>query len=391
MMFVFGAICLAWDAISYREIKFSKELLIASIIAIIFSIVGLISLDYNNTEDYAYAIYIGSMWMWLIACYGACCCIRITHGYISVKLIANYLIAVCLGQCIIALMIDFIPSVKSFVDAIFVTGDRSFMEKVRRLYGIGASLDVAGIRFASTLVITAVLLSEEKEIRTNNKLLIYYIISFILISVMGNMMARTTTVGLGLGLIYIFLRSGIISFTIKMINIHFWRVLLLSLIVLVSIAVYMYQVNREFYGLIRFAFEGFFNWVETGTWETNSTEVLKNMWVFPDNEKTWIIGDGYFNNPITRSFYMGTDVGYLRFIFYCGLIGLSVFILFFIYLSGALSVRFYYIRYLFLLLLVIVFANWVKVATDIFLVYAFFLVISQPYFENYYEEDFEKI
>lgn len=62
------------------------------------------------------------------------------------------------------------------------------------------------------------------------------------------------------------------------------------------------------------------------------------MYVFPDNLKTWIIGDGYFSNPYntdpfyigtrSRGYYMGTDVGYLRFIFYFGLIGLSAFIAF---------------------------------------------------------------
>lgn len=50
------------------------------------------------------------------------------------------------------------------------------------------------------------------------------------------------------------------------------------------------------------------------------------MYVFPDNLKTWIIGDGYFNGPEDSDpyytgeiwdigYYKGTDVGYLRFIF----------------------------------------------------------------------------
>lgn len=391
IMFVFGALCLGWDAISQRYITFSRELLVASIIALLFSLVGLFSLDFNNTFDYAYAIYIGSMWMWFIACYGACSLIRVTHGYISVKLIANYLTVVCLAQCVIALLIDFIPSFKSIVDSIFVTGDRFFMEKVERLYGIGASLDVAGIRFASVLVIIAVLLSEDKGIRLRTDKMIYFILSFILIGIIGNMIARTTTVGLVLGFGYILIRSGIISFTIKMINIHFWRVLIICLAIFFFVGGYLYNASQEFYQLIRFAFEGFFNWVETGTWETDSTDVLKNMWVFPDNNKTWIIGDGLFNNAIDGSYYKNTDVGYLRFIYYCGVIGISVFSIFFIYLSISLYARFEYIKYLFLLLLIVVFANWVKVSTDIFLVYAFFLVISQPYFESYYEKDFEKI
>lgn len=62
------------------------------------------------------------------------------------------------------------------------------------------------------------------------------------------------------------------------------------------------------------------------------------MWIWPDNPMTWLIGDGYFNNPInsnpyyigpaSTNYYMGTDVGYCRFIFYFGLIGLSAFCLY---------------------------------------------------------------
>ena len=59
------------------------------------------------------------------------------------------------------------------------------------------------------------------------------------------------------------------------------------------------------------------------------------MIVFPDNLHTWIIGDGYFDNPFNRDmnyigpnfggYYMATDIGYLRFLFYVGLIGLLLF------------------------------------------------------------------
>ena len=57
------------------------------------------------------------------------------------------------------------------------------------------------------------------------------------------------------------------------------------------------------------------------------------MYVFPDNLKTWLIGDGYFSNPynidpyftgrFVGGYYMSTDVGYLRFIFYSGLVGIG--------------------------------------------------------------------
>lgn len=288
-------------------------------------------------------------------------------------------------------MIDFSPIIKNVVDSIFATGDLIFMEKVKRLYGIGASLDVAGVRFSAVLVMTAVIVSNDKAIRSNSTYIVCYTLAFLCIGVLGNMMARTTSLGFFLGLAYILFASGMFSYFVKNINIKFWRTITVSMIIVSGFATYFYRTNKKVFSLIRFAFEGFFNWIEKGEWETSSTEVLKSMWVYPDNMKTWIIGDGYFNNPFKAGFYMSTDVGYLRFIYYCGLIGLIVFCLFFVYLSIALSNRFYYIRNMFLLLLIVVFINWTKVATDIFLVYAFFLVISQPYFKSYYKKDFDKI
>ena len=44
---------------------------------------------------------------------------------------------------------------------------------------------------------------------------------------------------------------------------------------------------------MRFAFEGFFNWVEKGEWSTSSTEKLnREMWIWPNDQRTWLIGSG---------------------------------------------------------------------------------------------------
>ena len=65
------------------------------------------------------------------------------------------------------------------------------------------------------------------------------------------------------------------------------------------------------------------------------------MVVFPDNWVTWLIGDGYAANPMDKTlsffdpyytgpiyhgYYKGTDIGYLRYIFYFGLVGTFVFV-----------------------------------------------------------------
>ena len=109
------------------------------------------------------------------------------------------------------------------------------------------------------------------------------------------------------------------------------------------------------------------------------------MIVFPESLKTWIIGDGYFDNPIftdpyfvgevVRGYYMGTDIGYLRFIYYCGLLGLFTFSIF-LYRAVVICMNIFpEKKILFIFLLSVNFICWLKVSTDIFLIFALFMMI----------------
>ena len=74
---------------------------------------------------------------------------------------------------------------------------------------------------------------------------------------------------------------------------------------------------------------------------------------------------------------MATDVGYLRFIFYFGIFGLLAFISFFISITRGCMKKFPAQSLLFLFFLAVNMAGWFKVSTDIFLVFAPFLLISR--------------
>jgi hypothetical protein len=201
------------------------------------------------------------------------------------------------------------------------------------------------------------------------------------------MIARTTTVGVILALIY-WLIALLTRQTPegKEENIYLWKWLIGTILVALLVIIPLYNTNAIFRTNTRFAFEGFFSLVEKGRWEVHSNEILKNMYVFPDNLKTWLIGDGYIENPIDTDpyytgkvidgFYMGTDVGYLRFIFYFGIFGLLAFIAFFIAITQDCMKKFPKQGMLFLLFLAVNLIGWFKVSTDIFLVFAPFLLIS---------------
>ena len=88
-------------------------------------------------------------------------------------------------------------------------------------------------------------------------------------------------------------------------------------------------LDSEYGKTFAWAFEWYVNMKDTGTANTGSTEVLRSMYFLPTEMKTWIIGDAIFTTE-DGSFYKRTDVGYLRNLFYWGIIG---------------SIVFYYIQY----------------------------------------------
>lgn len=369
-----------------RTGAFNKDTFILSIWAATVSLIAIVSMIYNNTFDNIYSSYIISMWVWIGAAYAVVKAIQWVHGYTSVRLVGTYLMGVCVLQCLLALLIDGIPEVKQVIDTYFLQG-AEFMERTNRLYGIGAALDVSGIRFSCVLVIIAVILATLSETESR-KYTFFYLMAFIWISIVGNMIARTTTVGVFLGMTYLIYKTKLYTLHIKVNeHIRLWMYFGILLMIAAFVSVYLYQVDLKFRHDFRFAFEGFFSLAEEGKWYVSSNNTLKFMYVFPDNIKTWIIGDGYLSNPadvdpyftgkIIKGFYMGTDVGYLRFIFYFGLIGLIVFTGLFHKASQICQNRFPNQKDMFILLLIVNYIVWFKVSTDVFSTFAILLMIDK--------------
>ena len=362
----------------------NKDIFNLAIMAGVVSLIGFFSVIWNDTHDYTYATYIISMLVWLAGAYVVVQAIKRFHSNVSVELVCKYLVVVCLAQCLIAFTMTQYPPLKDFVDSFL--GSTGFMGKMEdRMYGIGASLDVAGSRFSVILVMIVYLLSKMATTDQKKYLGVYWGI-FIVIAVIGNMISRTTTVGVIMSLAYLCYITRIYTFQMDLNMRYVWGWFIGILLVAISIMVYGYHTNPSFQENLRFGFEGFFSLVEKGKWEVHSNDILKNMYVFPDNLKTWVIGDGYFDNPYDaepyytgpkwRGFYKGTDVGYLRFIFYFGVIGLVAFSLFMYKVAQVCMNRFTVYRSLFCVILLLNFAVWFKVSTDIFVVFALFLCIT---------------
>ena len=365
-----------------QSIRIPTNLIGVETVAVLVSLVGLISVVFNSTPDYAYVTYVVSMTVWLSAAYTICVLIKYVHKKITVELLTIYLTAVCVCQCIFALAIDSNVAVKNFVDS-YVMQDQLLMMELKRLYGIGASLDTAGVRFSACLIMLTVVLNMNKS-KMNKATIALSITAYLWIAVVGNMVARTTIIGVGLSLLY-----ALVAFKPQSVSLSFFRTIRIGIAILfitLLVCIYLYDNSEQFHQLSRFAFEGFFNWAETGEWVIDSNEKLKTMIVFPDNVKTWIIGDGYFVNPYdidatyvgskTGGYYMGTDIGYCRFIFYFGLVGLFTFAFFFSFVARECILLQPNFKLLILFILLLGFVIWFKVATDVFLVFALLLCVG---------------
>lgn len=374
-----------------RNALIDKDFFTLTILALLISLIGFSSTVINGTHDYTYASYIISMLVWSAGGYTTVLLMKAVHGQTSIEIICNYIISVCVLQCISAVAIERIPAFESFTNNI-ISGlgfvDIEHLNEYKRLYGIGATLDVAGSRFSAAIIMITYYAYRCK----NNIKLVLYVASYFCIAIIGNMMSRTTTVGIALSIFYLIWESQIWKIKLAPGIRKLLITITIGLTIIIPTTIYFYNTDKNIHDNLRFAFEGFFSLAEKGEWDVHSNEILKNMYIFPDNIHTWLIGDGYMENPSTDPYYIGpkyggyykaTDVGYLRFIYYFGIIGLAAFC-YFMFKAGKICMdRFTNEQKLFIMLLAVHFTVWLKVSTDIFLVFAIFLSVSKEENDEY--------
>lgn len=378
-----GLVMLLTDLVRQRRPVLNSGFLRVVIWASAVSFISFVSITYNDTNDNSFTGYFVSMIVWICAAYVAVSTIKAVHGTLSVSLVANYLIVMCVAQCVLAFLISQVPFIENLVNSVFLTGGKEMTKG--RLYGIGAGLDIAGLRFMAVLTIIIYMvthLSEEEE----KKYSLLYIGAFFIISLIGNMISRSTVFGIFISLAYLIVISFSRYRESEIIR-QLWRNFLLVMVAVVLASAVLYQTNSSFRNSMHFGFEGFFSLYEEGQWEVSSNNgliyMLKN--IKPEKMRTWIIGDGYCDTPLHDpyytgphaygGYYMGTDVGYMRFIFYFGIIGTFIFMMYFYQVASVCAKFFSEYKDMFFLILLCNYIGWIKVSTDIFCLFALFLVI----------------
>lgn len=282
----------------------------------------------NGTSEKAFILYPISMILIFSGAYLVTDIMRRVYRRLDFDLISSYFIRAVVVQLIIALLMFFVPTTKIFVAMVVKFDEIALSEMLNeggfRLMGLGIQFFMAGIVNCFALLLIAFRL---KYYAKTFKSVFWLTISFIFVTAVGMMMSRTTMVGAGLalGMLILGLRVGSIRFTK-----FFGAVKTIIILVVVAVPIFFSlsdDIKEPLTSAGEYGFEMFVNYFETGTASTASSDQLKTMYdTYPQDISTWIIGDGWFADPNNEgSYYMSVDVGYLRLVFYFGIVGLILF------------------------------------------------------------------
>lgn len=376
---VIGVLWFAYDNFlrrNSRTMQLPQVMVIGLLFAGLYSIINLFAIEFNGTDDYSYANYITTFLVWVFSVYPAIALIRITHGKVTLPILTYYLVATTLFQCVTGLLIDNSPAFDEFNGKI-VAWRMDFFDKINRMRCFSTSLDLAGVRFALMLILIMVVLGQEESVRRNKVASIYLLFAFFFIASVGSMVSRTTLVGATIGLVMVPLQKMTPMGRSTQGGGYLLGLFIVFAILALTVGTYLYNTDDYYHKMLRFAFEAFFKLAETGEFTTGSTEVLETMWIWPSDTKTWIIGSGIYD-----SWAYGTDIGYCRLILYSGLVGFVTFASSFVYYACHFSRKYPRYVWLFVSFLAMTFIVWMKVSTDILMIYVFFFWFTAEESDN---------
>lgn len=326
---VFGFLILATEILQYKiKLKLNKRLVYFLVLLLLIPFVALISIGINQTSDIEFIKYPISMLTILFASYFVAKILNNYYQKLDFQNVSLLMINIILIQAIIAFTMFLIPELRDFLLGIQRLSAEN-IEKMSDLFefrviGFGTMFFDAGVISGFGLILIGLIL---RFYQLTSKQVVTISIKFLFILIVGMMMARTTLIGGLLGLMLIFMPKNLKA-TISMVRKRFLFILNIVVIPIILMMILFFlvpKIGEIFEPLFNFAFEIFINYFEKGSAESASTNQLKNMYIFPENIKTWIIGDGLWMAIDGSGYYMHTDVGYLRLIYYFGVIGLLIY------------------------------------------------------------------
>lgn len=195
-----------------------------------------------------------------------------------------------------------------------------------RLIGLGCFYFGAGAIYGLGLIAIMPFMLKAK----NKQQLIKLILLYVYIFIVGIFFARTAMIGCVFSIVYLIFCILIPKMCNKVFLVFRQFIIYLTVfgIALVFIYTSSPQLQEDYGDIIDFGFEAFINLVENGELSTASSDGLTeyHLSIWPQNQKTYYIGDMRWTKG--DSYYGDSDVGYVRLLFYFGVPGVILFLLY---------------------------------------------------------------
>ena len=304
------------NSFSRKDRKYVRDILL-SLLPV--AIVATLSIIGNHSHDFYFVKWAIINMLYFFGAYLMFQLLRGAFRDLSFGRLVDLLVLCAVVQLSLTLVMNFSPEVKNTLQPFIHESEiaKEAMERAAtRLVGFGTHFFLSGTTHAFILIMTAISFTLRKVSLFKS---VVMMLSFIFIAAVGSIMARTTLVGVLFAIVIVLLgRRG---------KKYFISGLVLSTIIIsVASVSFLDLIGDDMEKLFNFGFEAFVNYQETGSFSTESTDDMMRLYKFPTTFETWSIGDAIYEAG--NGYYMNTDIGYCRLIFYFGVIGLIAFMWF---------------------------------------------------------------
>lgn len=329
-----GLILLMFELIKTIQNKndfyINKKIIPMCVLFLLMALTTIISINYNGTNDLDFIVYPTTPILMLFSAYFIMHYFKKFYGdRLSFPIIAYYLIVIVVVQLIISISMYVSPAFQSLLFGLLKPGayvSARETESSGRLLGFGSNFMNLAVANCFALILISVLLKNATYFKIPTFYKNFLAFFFIFLSVLGLMQARTTMMGCLLGIGYMLFSS--FKITYDNFKNGIFKLLIISTtamgLILLLVVLFPEFLEGKMHTL-NYGFELFNNYSKSGKLTTGSSAMLEDMYaIWPKTNKTWLIGDGrFFNipNDSGSGFYMNTDIGYARLIFYLGIIG----------------------------------------------------------------------
>lgn len=287
----------------------------------IYALIGLFTLFFfyyflswvNHSPDGYTISYFRTQIAWFFTAYLVILAIFKVHKKPTFNTVLLYVVGAITLQSVIAFAMYTNEGIEDFFFSLQMQVEytEEIMEEAgsQRLMGYGIGFFGAGAMAGIGLIAASYLFM---RLKLNTPGFILLVACYVFMFYIGLFMARTTVVGMGVGLILIailYLKDN------RSIKKQAKKFIIVSVFLLA--AGYTFAMFY-FSSFSSWAFELFTNFLERGRLETTSSNGLEEMFIIPEDLHTLIFGKGDMG-------FWGSDVGYSRLLFYVGLPGSFLF------------------------------------------------------------------